>query len=157
MKYVLKRIFVILFIYNKESQRSTIEREDSEYFKQRKEDLSPQSKKGKAVVLYSSFMDENNKQLQEQNENLSFTPRKNNNYMDDDEEEEFSFSSPPQFMSPIIGENRREDFFFSPSKSSPRTGEIDISFLSPIRSTGNSNAPSSPLLTPEHKILKSIR
>jgi len=144
-----------------------IEEEDTAYFKKRDEDLSPQSKRGKAIVLYSSDNEEVN------NEIINTTPFKTRHQKTEEEEHEFSFHSPPQFMSPILNlENRREDFFFSPMKPSssakrkttpPTPQDVDdLSFLSPIRnSSTHSNTVSpgydSPIMTPDSKMLKTIR
>ncbi|KAF0981655.1 hypothetical protein FDP41_012312 [Naegleria fowleri] len=141
-----------------ESQRHVIEEEDANYFKQRKEDLSPQSKKGHGIVLYSSFMEHQDAPPL----NSSSTPTKSpHNY---DEEEEFSFASPPQFLSPILGNgelgNRRAEIYYSPNyKMTPKEtkGKMDDLFLSPIRGTAaNTVVPNSPLMTPDSKIFKSI-
>ncbi|KAG2387675.1 hypothetical protein C9374_001269 [Naegleria lovaniensis] len=141
-----------------ESQRHVIEEEDANYFKQRKEDLSPQSKKGHGIVLYSSFMEHQDAPLN------SSTPTKSPQHQDDEEEQEFSFTSPPQFLSPILGNgelgNRRAEIYYSPNyKITPKAakGHMDELFLSPIRGTAtNTVAPNSPLMTPDSKIFKSI-
>ncbi|KAL9644017.1 hypothetical protein ABK040_005485 [Willaertia magna] len=132
--------------------RDIIDLEDEEYFKNKKEELSPQSKHKKAIILYNSDIELEKRQIGTPHRVYKMEPHDNFSPFQ---------SPPPNFLSPIM--NRRDDLFFSPKERSPLLftpkTEIDLSFISPIRSENNSKGTDdldSPLISPKSKLISSI-